>query len=255
MEEKNKKLVWYDNANVLTNIILVSAIVVIVISQSMAVNSDVNAIVMLRNLLNHNLTYIAALVYFVLLKTKVGRRNFNLINVVYICLYVLNTIASVFTIIQSFSLSSIFALVLNVLVLSYMCTTFLPETRIWNDFGLNKLSLQEIKNDWFFTSIAVVGLLLMLVNLITVVNFYGIILTLFDTIYIILFARYIYLYKKYNDDSSLNDVKEDKLISHDENSIVKKVVEDTSLKEKDKTDSEEEKNKKNSKKKKKKDDK
>ena len=173
----------------------------------------------------------------------------------YICLYVLNTIASVFTIIQSFSLSSIFALVLNVLVLSYMCTTFLPETRIWNDFGLNKLSLQEIKNDWFFTSITVVGLLLMLVNLITVVNFYGIILTLFDTIYIILFARYIYLYKKYNDDSSLNDVKEDKLISHDENSIVKKVVEDTSLKEKDKTDSEEEKNKKNSKKKKKKDDK
>lgn len=255
MEEKNKKLVWYDNANVLTNIILVSAIVVIVISQSMAVNSDVNAIVMLRNLLNHNLTYIAALVYFVLLKTKVGRRNFNLINVVYICLYVLNTIASVFTIIQSFSLSSIFALVLNVIVLSYMCTTFLPETRIWNDFGLNKLSLQEIKNDWFFTSITVVGLLLMLVNLITVVNFYGIILTLFDTIYIILFARYIYLYKKYNDDSSLNGVKEDKLISHDENSIVKKVVEDTSLKEKDKTDSEEEKNKKNSKKKKKKDDK
>ena len=252
MEEKNKKLVWYDNANVLTNIILVSAIVVIVISQSMAVNSDVNAIVMLRNLLNHNLTYIAALVYFVLLKTKVGRRNFNLINVVYICLYVLNTIASVFTIIQSFSLSSIFALVLNVIVLSYMCTTFLPETRIWNDFGLNKLSLQEIKNDWFFTSIEVVGLLLMLVNLITVVNFYGIILTLFDTIYIILFARYIYLYKKYNDDSSLNDVKEDKLISHDENSIVKKVVEDTSLKEKDKTDSEEEKN---NKKKKKKDDK
>ena len=149
MKEKTKNVSWYNNPNILTNIILVTAIIIIAVSQAMAVKSNVSGILMLRNLLNHNLTYMAAIVYFIFLKTKVGRRNFSIMNVCYIMLYVVNTVASVFTIVQSFSLSSILAFVLNVLVLCYICVTFLPETRLWKDYSLGKLPLQEVNNDGY----------------------------------------------------------------------------------------------------------
>ena len=197
--ENERRLEWYDNPNALTNVILVVAIIIIIISQSMAVNSDVSGMVMLRNLFNHNFTYIAAIIYFVLLKTKIGKRNFNIINAIYICLYVLNTVASIFTIFQSFNLSSIISFLLNLLIVCYMSHTFLRDTRIWNDFNLDKLPFDEVKNDWYFNSVCVISLVLLLINLININGINGIITTLFDTVYIILFGRYIYLYKKYND--------------------------------------------------------
>ena len=143
MNKENKK-VWYNNPDILTTIILITAIVIIVISQAIAVNSNLSASAMIRNLFNHNLTYIAGIIYFTLLKTSVGRKNFSLINVIYILLYIMVTIASIFTIFQSFGLSAIIGLVLNVIVLCYMIYTFLPETRLWKDFKLNKLSLTEV---------------------------------------------------------------------------------------------------------------
>ena len=88
--ENNKKIEWYDNPNILTNVILVLAIIIIIISQSMAVNSDVSGILMLRNLFNHNFTYIAAIIYFALLNTKIGRRNFNLINTIWYLRFILS---------------------------------------------------------------------------------------------------------------------------------------------------------------------
>lgn len=199
----NNKKQWYDNPDILTTIILIVAVVIIVLSQSMAVNSDVAGIIMLRNLFNHNFTYIAAIIYFTLLKTQIGRRNFNIINVFYICLYILNTVAGVFTIFQSFSLSSILTFLSNILILCYMCFTFLKDTRIWKDFNLDKLPFDEIKNDWYFNAISSISLVLLLINLINVDTFYGIITTTFDTIYIILFARYIYLYKEHNDNKEI----------------------------------------------------
>ena len=196
---KDEKKLWYNNADILTNIILVMALVIIVISQAIAVNSNLSASAMIRNLFNHNLTYIVGIIYFTLLKTKSGRKNFNLINVIYISLYIMITVASVFTIFQSFGLSAIIGLVLNVIILFYMTYTFLPETRLWKDFKLNKLPLTEIKNDCFFYVACVISVALLLVNLIDVANFSGVMITIFDTIYIILFSRYIYLYKEYID--------------------------------------------------------
>lgn len=215
MEKIKTEIEWYDNPNLLTNIILGVIIAIIVMSQAFAVNTDLSSSVMLRNLLNHNSTYIAALIYFIFLKTKVGRTNFNLINTIYILLYLLITVASVFTIFQSFGLSSIASLILNIMILSYMIYTFLPGTRIWNDLSLDKIPFDEIKNDWYFYIIGVVSIFLLIVNLINTTDFDGVVLTLFDTIYIILFNRYIYLYKKYQEDK-LN-IKEDKNVSDDTN--------------------------------------
>ena len=206
--ENNKKIEWYDNPNILTNVILVLAIIIIIISQSMAVNSDVSGILMLRNLFNHNFTYIAAIIYFALLKTKIGRRNFNLINALYICLYILNTVASVFTIFQSFNLSSIIGFLLNLLIVCYMSYTFLRDTRVWIDFNLDKLPFDEVKNDWYYYTVCVISLILLLINLININGFNGIVTTLFDTVYIILFGRYIYLYKNYNDNKRIKLLQE-----------------------------------------------
>ena len=206
MNKENKK-VWYNNPDILTTIILITAIVIIVISQAIAVNSNLSASAMIRNLFNHNLTYIAGIIYFTLLKTSVGRKNFSLINVIYILLYIMVTIASIFTIFQSFGLSAIIGLVLNVIVLCYMIYTFLPETRLWKDFKLNKLPLTEVKNDWFFYVVCVISVALLLVNLIDVVNFSGVMITIFDTLYIILFRRYVYLYKEYIDTTQVKKEK------------------------------------------------
>lgn len=206
MNKENKK-VWYNNPDILTTIILITAIVIIVISQAIAVNSNLSASAMIRNLFNHNLTYIAGIIYFTLLKTSVGRKNFSLINVIYILLYIMVTIASIFTIFQSFGLSAIIGLVLNVIVLCYMIYTFLPETRLWKDLKLNKLPLTEIRNDWFFYIVCVMSGALLLVNLIDVANFSGVVITIFDMAYMILFGRYIFLYKGYVDENKLKKEK------------------------------------------------
>lgn len=211
MEKIKTETEWYDNPNLLTSIILGVALAIIIMSQAFAVNNNLSATAMLRSLLNHNSTYIAALIYFVLLKTKVGRTNFSLVNIIYIILYLLITIASIFTVLQSFGLSAIISLILNILVLTYMIYTFLPETRLWKDFNLEKLPFDEIKNEWYFYSISVISLILLIVNLISATNFDGIVLTLFDTIYIILFSRYIYLYKKYCENKVV------KITNNDEN--------------------------------------
>ncbi len=196
MNKKENKI-WYNNPDILTNIILITAVVIIIISQAIAVNSNLSTSAMIRNLFNHNLTYIVGIIYFLLLKTIIGRKNFNLINVVYILLYIMITVASIFTLFQSFGLSAIIGLVLNIIILCYMIYTFLPETRLWKEFKFNKLPISDVKNEWIFYVVCVLSISLLLVSLIDVVDFSGIIITIFDTAYIILFSRYIYLYKEY----------------------------------------------------------
>ena len=203
---KENKNIWYNNPDILTTIILITAVVIIVISQAIAVNSNLSASAMIRNLFNHNLTYIAGIIYFGLLKTSVGRKNFSLINVIYILLYIMVTIASVFTIFQSFGISAIRGVVVNVIIVCDMVYTFLPETRLWKDLKLNKLPLTEIRNDWFFYIVFVMSVALLLVNLIDVANFSGVVITLFDTAYMILFGRYIFLYKEYIDENKVKKV-------------------------------------------------
>jgi hypothetical protein len=71
------------------------------------------------------------------------------------------------------------------------------DTRLWKEFKLNKLPFDEFKNEWYYYSINIISFVVLFVNLIAAINFDGVVLSLFDTIYICLFARYIYLYKNY----------------------------------------------------------
>ena len=72
----------------------------------------------------------------------------------------------------------------------------------------------------------------LLVNLIYSVDFYGIITTLFDTFFIIIFSRYIYLYKNYIELGTLKRI---------EAKVKKQIVENTKKsKKKDETNEEKE---------------
>ena len=81
MVENKSSNEWYSNATFITNLILIVIIIAIVISQSFAVRSnDVELLDIIRSLVNHNFIYIVALVYFVFLKTNIGKKYFNFLN-------------------------------------------------------------------------------------------------------------------------------------------------------------------------------
>lgn len=197
--EKEKIKEWYDNADLITSIIIGVVVVLILLSQSFAIQNQVSPINILRSILNHNASYIFALVYFILIKCDLGKKNFNIINIIFIGLHGLSAIASLFTIFQSFTLLSIASFCLNFVILVYMIYTFLKQTRLWKDFRLNTIPFDEIENDWYFYGVCGLSLFILLINLINSNDFYGVVISLLGTSYTLLFARYIYLYKCYED--------------------------------------------------------
>ena len=172
MERIQTEKEWYDNPNILTSIIIAVILITIIMSQAFAVKNNIGTVNTVRSLLNHNTTYILGLVYFCFIKSNVGKKYFNFINVIYIALYLLMVLAAFLTIFQSFGIASLANLLLNFIILFYMICTLSG--------------------------------LVLLVNLIGAVNFDGVVLSLFDAIYTILFGRYIYLYKDYEDSKAKN---------------------------------------------------
>lgn len=200
IKEKNSgEIEWYSNATFITNIILIVILINIIMSQSFAVRNEVEITSIIRSLINHNFIYIIALTYFALLKTDFGKKNFNILNLLHIGMYLLMTFASFLTIFQSFGISSILSLCLNFIILSYMSYTFIKQTRYWKELAFYKIPFDEIKNEWYLYSICTISGMILFVNLISAINIDGIILSILDVVYIILFARYIYLYKDYED--------------------------------------------------------
>ena len=85
----------------------------------------------------------------------------------------------------------------------------------------------ELTNDWYFYSLIVLSFSLLIVKLISTVMFSGVILSILDCIYIVLFGRYIFLYRDYLDEKnkdSDNDGNFDEI-----KDIVKDVIDDASL--------------------------
>lgn len=201
MEKIKKEKMWYDNADFLTNLIIGLIIVTIILSQSFAVNNNIGAINTFRSLFNHNSSYILALIYFVLIKSKYFQKYFNITNLLYIFFYFLNVFAAFLTLFQSFSVASLCSLFLNIILLIYMIYTFLYDTRIWKDFKLGNLPFDEIKNEWYYYAINFFAIVALFANLIGAnisnSNFDGVVLSVFDAIYKCLFARYVFLYKRY----------------------------------------------------------
>lgn len=216
LEKKKTEIEWYDNPGIVTNVIIALIAVIIILSQSFAINNNLSTQEILRSIINHNSVYLIVLVYFVALKTKIGKRYFDFLNVFLILLYFITGVTSILTVFQSFSLETLISCAMHLVLFIYLFHTFFRRTRVWREFHLTKSPFNEIKNDAYFYSITVLVVLLLAIDLIATTTFDGTVLALFDAIYMVLFARYVYLYgcfldnkeKKINPTTSIEEIKE-----------------------------------------------
>ncbi len=206
---KNKEKTWYNNASMLTYILISLIFGIVILSQAFAVKNNIGAVNTFRNLFNHNTIYIFSLIYFIIINFKLGRKYFNIINLIYIILYGLLTIAAFLTIFQSFGIISLADLLLNTIMFFYMTYTFLSNTRLWKDLKLNNIPFDEVKNESYYYSVVVLSVIVMFVSLIGSFEVDGVILSILDFVYTILFARFIYLYKDYEDSNGKNKNMDD----------------------------------------------
>ena len=216
LEKKKTEIEWYDNPGIVTNVIITLIAVIIILSQSFAINNNLSTQEILRSIINHNSVYLIVLVYFVALKTKIGKRYFDFLNVFLILLYFITGVTSILTVFQSFSLETLISCAMHLVLFIYLFHTFFRRTRVWREFHLTKSPFNEIKNDAYFYSITVLVVLLLAIDLIATTTFDGTVLALFDAIYMVLFSRYVYLYgcfldnkeKKINPTTSIEEIKE-----------------------------------------------
>ena len=216
IEKQKTQVEWYDNPNIITDLIIIFIAIIIILSQSFAINNNLSTGEILRSIINHNSLYLIMLVYFVALKTKIGKRYFDFLNVFLILLYFINAITSILTIFQSFSLETLVGCVLHLVLFVYLFHTMFRRTRVWKEFHLDKSPFNEIKNDAYFSTVFILTVLLCAVDLIATTTLDGTILTCLDTVFLLLFDRYIFLYgcfldnkeKKINPTTSLEEVKE-----------------------------------------------
>lgn len=204
LEEKKDSELWYDNPSIVTWLIILIISIIILSSQSFSINSNVDALRMFQDVLNHNITYMIALVYFVSLKTKFGKKYFDYINLVMIVVFFILFVTSILTVFQSFNLATLLSLAIHTLLVVYFFHVFMRGTRFWNEFSLDKSPFNELSNEWFFWALVIIEIILFSVNLITTATFSGTVLATFDCIYVILFSRYIYLYGVYLDSKRIN---------------------------------------------------
>lgn len=203
MEENKKEIYWYNNPNLITTLAISTIVLIIVLSQSYAVKNNIGTNGILRSLLNHNSIYLLGLVYFIPLKTLSGKKYFNHLNVFLIIIYGIFSVTGVLTIIQSFGLTSLVGLSLNLILLIYMIHTLLIDTRIWKDFKLEKSPLNEIKNDNYYYTIIILSIILLIVNLIQTTSVAGAVVSLLGCVYTCILGRYIYLYRVHINNKSI----------------------------------------------------
>ena len=198
-----KKIKWYDNANMITSLIIGTILLIIVFTQSFALGRN-GSIELFTSIINHNSVYLFILIYFILLKFYIGKRYFNYLSVFVIFIYFITTTTSFLTVIQAFSLITSLDFLINMLLLVYLVHTLMRDTRVWREFYLSKSPFNELPNEFMFYSIIVISIILLAVNLISTIALSGVFISVLDTIYIILMARYIYLYRVFLDKKKID---------------------------------------------------
>lgn len=204
MQEKKKNIEWYNNPNVITWLIIGTIGFIILSSQSFSADGEINALALVQNILNHNITYMIMLVYFVSLKTKFGKKYFDYSNLLMVIFFFIILVTSILTSFQSLSLVALLTIGNHFLIFIYSFHTFLRGTRFWQEFKLNKSPFNELSSEWYFNAIVVVEVTLFAVSLISISTVNGTFLATFDCVYVVLFARYVYLYSAYLDSIKKN---------------------------------------------------
>ncbi len=219
-EIRKEEKEWYDNPNMITTMLIAVSILVIILSQSFAIRNHLDAGTILRSIINYNSFYLLALVYFILIKTKIGRRYFPFLNILISIFFCLITVASTFTIFLSFGLTSVVDLALNLVLTIYFIYVFIHDTVIGTELKMKETPMDEVNNSQYFYAICGLVVVALVVSLIGANTFDEVVLALLDSIYYALFARYIFLYKEFQDKKKLSKRKKNKKIEKKEDSIV-----------------------------------
>ena len=236
---KNNEKDFFDSPSMITFILIGLLVVLIILSQSFAIQSHMEAGDIFRSIINHNSIYLVSLIYFILIRVKFGKKYFDYLNLIMFTFYLLTTFASLFTIFQSFGFSSILTLAFNVLITLYFGYSFFTSTVIGKDLKLSDSPLAEINNGQYYYLLIGIIAISLIVSLISVNSFEDVVVYLLEAIYQFMFVRYIYLYKEYierkeesNNISKDNDKpKEENVIVEDKKEIKK--ADDTALKSKE----------------------
>lgn len=206
--KKNNEKDFFDSPSMITFIIIGLLIILIILSQSFAIQSHLGASDVFRSIINHNSIYLVSLFYFILIRVKFGKKYFDYLNVIIFVFYLLTTFASLFTIFQSFGFDSILSLSFNVLITLYFGYSFFSNTVVGRDLKLSNSPLAEIKNDQYYYLLIGIIVISLIVSLIEVSSFEDVVVYLLEFIYKFLFVRYIYLYKEYIDHKVLGEIKD-----------------------------------------------
>ncbi len=195
----SKEKDWFDSPRLVTYVIIGLLVVLIILSQSFAINSQLGTTDIIRSILNHNSIYVLTLIYFALLHFKVGKKYFDHLNVIMLIFFGLITLASMFTVFQSFGLASLLQLGINILFTVYFLYAFISNTVIGKEFHLSTSVIVELKNEQYFYLITTLLVIHLVVALINSTSFESIVISLLEVLFYFLFARYISLYKEYDD--------------------------------------------------------
>ena len=213
--KNNKEKDWFDSPRMVTYVIIGLLIVLIILSQSFAINSQLGTSDIIRSILNHNSIYVLTLIYFVMLHFKVGKKYFDHLNVIMLVFFGLITLASMFTVFQSFGLASLLQLGINILFTIYFLYAFISNTVIGKELHLSTSVIIELKNEQYFYLITTLLVIHLVVVLINSTSFESIVISLLEVLFYFLFARYISLYKEY-DDMKVSSSKKKKIKKEEE---------------------------------------
>ena len=202
---KNKEKDFFDSPSMITFILIGLLVVLIILSQSFAIQSHMGAGDIFRSIINHNSIYLISLIYFILIRFKFGKKYFDYLNLIMFSFYFLTTFAGLFTIFQSFDFSSILNLAFYVLITLYFGYSFFTNTVIGKDLKLSDSPLAEIKNGQYYYLLIGIIVISLIVSLISVSSFEDVVVYLLEAIYQFLFIRYIYLYKEYIEEKKINN--------------------------------------------------
>ena len=144
------------------------------------------------------------LIYFVLLKFRFGKKYFNYLNIFLIFVYLLYSITSLLTVIQSFSLTTIITMLINVVLFLYLFHTLLRDSLLWKELKIGYSPFNEITNEVYYYLLIVFVAIGLIVNLISTVILSGLMVSILDAIYVILLARFVFLYREYLDKNGLD---------------------------------------------------
>ena len=208
MDKEKSKIMWYDNAEVITNLIIGLIFLIILLTQSFAINNNLSASNIVRDIINHNINYLLVLIYFIALKFKFGKKYFNHLNVFLLFLYLIFTVTSCLSVFQAITIPSVISLGIKVVILLYLVHTMFRDTRYFKEFKLGTSPFNEFSNDNYLSILVVLASVLLAFNLIMVSDFDGAVISILDACYVMLMARYIYLYREYLEFKTMVKLKE-----------------------------------------------